>query len=816
MSLDPRSDQIRLREHRKLHRLTATGAGCAIVAFLGAILRDAEPWMVWTAIGCSLLALVAGAACLERVSRRFPVAPALSPVFVLMGITPWLWQVAVRFVGYDGSPLEVVLISSVLCLVCGLAAAGCWAEFQPLAMLGSLFVVMFSATLWNGVLPRAGIAGFAVCGLAWLAVGHWASLSTRMKDRRRPAPRGTFLLPAVLAGCLLGGLALGGANRIWSLAGWMPSSGGDGAYDPAAMSGVGNGDALVSGQDNIQSFGPIEDAPFRSSDQPSLYDVFNELYDEPITPKNMDRAVALPPEFGGVPEKRMTRSERAAREFSTLRKKSSSTAKVSGLRSTALLYVKGRVPLHMRLVVHDLFDGIAWYPADLPVEDKLPRLAMQREGKRDWLIPGNLTRTWDFLAPVEPHALKIIHLDTNRIPSPLFLRGVHIDLVDDTTFYQWAADGLLALNRKQLPSLTTIHLRSRAIDRPTLAQEAYWSCETGAPSAVLPVGGEMDRLRELALEWTRGVPRGWPQVEAIVDRLKKDYVLDPDHKTSPDSPLPVADFLLRDKRGPDHMFATATALLLRSLKYSTRFVTGFHASPARFDRSREHTPVLGEDAHAWVEVLLSGSTWVPVEPTPGYEFLGPPPGWWDRLASAAFALLAAARAHWPALAATVLAAFVAWRERNRLVDLTATTWWRLRPANSARTRLVSTLGLIERRGSLAGAMRPLGKSPERWLNGFAHWTPDERALLVEFARRVDASVFGPAETLATTDVAPLCQRVASLCTRSRLSILACPEAPVAPTSIPSKPLAVPPQPTGSVVSLQLQFHPPGTRTMPSP
>jgi hypothetical protein len=113
-------------------------------------------------------------------------------------------------------------------------------------------------------------------------------------------------------------------------------------------------------------------------------------------------------------------------------------------------------------------------------------------------------------------------------------------------------------------------------------------------------------------------------------------------------------------------------------------------------------------------------------------------------------------------------------------------------------------------------MRPLGKSPERWLNGFAHWTPDERALLVEFARRVDASVFGPAETLATTDVAPLCQRVASLCTRSRLSIIACPEAPVAPTSIPSKPLAVPPQPTGSVVSLQLQFHPPGTRTMPSP
>jgi protein-glutamine gamma-glutamyltransferase len=796
------------RDRWRLHALVAGGAGCAVGAFLGAILRDASPLEVWGAIALALGALIAGALWLGRVAKRFPVAPALSPVFVLMGIGPWVWQVVVRVAGYDGSPLEVVLISSVLCLVCGLAAAGCWREFQPLAMLGSLFVVMFSATLWNGALPIAGTAGFALCGLAWLVIDHWAALSLRMKDRRRASPRGTLVLPGVLAGCLVVGLALGGANRIWSLKGWMPSSGGDGNYDPAAMSGVGNGDALVSGQDNIQSFGPIEDAPFRSSEQPSLYDVFNELYDEPVTTKNMDRSVALPPEFGGVPEKRMTRTERAAREFSTLRKMSSSTAKVEGLRSNALLYVKGRVPLHMRLTIHDLFDGITWYPADPPPEEKLPRLTMAKEGPRSWLIPGNPARAWDFLAPTESHALKIIHLDTNRIPTPLFLRGLHIDLLDDPTFYKWAGDGLLALDRKKLPSLTTIHLRSRAVNHRLLAKEVFWSRETGQPTAVLPVGGEMEQVRRLAHAWTVGVPRGSAQIDAIVSRLKAEYVLDRDHKTAPDSPLPVADFLLRERRGPDYQFATATAVLLRSLGYSTRFVTGFYAAPERFDRAKEHTPILGEDAHAWVEVYLAGPTWVAVEPTPGYELLATPPGWWDRVVATARKLAAGAFAVWPVLVTVGMVLLVGWRERDRLADLAVTGWWRLRPVRTQRERVLATFGLVEYRGRLARAGRPRGKSPERWLTGFSHWTPDERALLVEFARRVDWSLFAPESVAATSDVPSLCERVASLCTRGRFATSARP--PMATPSL-KKSVTIPvvtTPPRSEMVSLQLQFTPP--------
>jgi protein-glutamine gamma-glutamyltransferase len=62
----------------------------------------------------------------------------------------------------------------------------------------------------------------------------------------------------------------------------MPSSGGNQQYDEAARSGVGDGDALAAGTENIRSFAPIENAPFLNSHEQTLYDVFDEMYDEPV------------------------------------------------------------------------------------------------------------------------------------------------------------------------------------------------------------------------------------------------------------------------------------------------------------------------------------------------------------------------------------------------------------------------------------------------------------------------------------------------------------------------------------------------------
>ena len=47
-----------------------------------------------------------------------------------------------------------------------------------------------------------------------------------------------------------------------------------------ARDGIGNGDILVAGLDNIRSFAPIENAPFAASHDPTLYDVFDDSYNE--------------------------------------------------------------------------------------------------------------------------------------------------------------------------------------------------------------------------------------------------------------------------------------------------------------------------------------------------------------------------------------------------------------------------------------------------------------------------------------------------------------------------------------------------------
>ncbi len=145
----------------------------------------------------------------------------------------------------------------------------------------------------------------------------------------------------------------------------------------------------------------------------------------------------------------------------------------------------------------------------------------------------------------------------------------------------------------------------------------------------------MGRIKDLATQWTTGVPRGWQQVETIARRLREEYQLDDEWRPEAGCPSPVAHFLFISRRGPDYLFASSAALMLRSLGYSTRVVTGFYADPRQFDRKSGHTPVTKEDAHTWVECSLGANYWATVEATPGYEVLDPPPSLIARLFAAA-------------------------------------------------------------------------------------------------------------------------------------------------------------------------------------
>ena len=76
----------------------------------------------------------------------------------------------------------------------------------------------------------------------------------------------------------------------------------------------------------------------------------------------------------------------------------------------------------------------------------------------------------------------------------------------------------------------------------------------------------------------------------------------------------LVNFLTKTKRGFCQQFASAMAVLVRSLGYPARVATGF--TPGLYDPKQKVYRVSTTNAHTWVEVMFPGYGWIPFEPTP--------------------------------------------------------------------------------------------------------------------------------------------------------------------------------------------------------
>lgn len=125
---------------------------------------------------------------------------------------------------------------------------------------------------------------------------------------------------------------------------------------------------------------------------------------------------------------------------------------------------------------------------------------------------------------------------------------------------------------------------------------------------------ELDpRIRSLARRVTQGAADDLGRALAVEEYLRTSfgYTLDaPD--TVPEDPL--ADFLFNRRQGHCEYFASAMAVILRTLGIPSRVVTGF--------QSGAYNPLSGwqviraSDAHSWVEAWIPNRGWVTFDPTP--------------------------------------------------------------------------------------------------------------------------------------------------------------------------------------------------------
>jgi transglutaminase-like putative cysteine protease len=121
------------------------------------------------------------------------------------------------------------------------------------------------------------------------------------------------------------------------------------------------------------------------------------------------------------------------------------------------------------------------------------------------------------------------------------------------------------------------------------------------------------RIPELARQMTAGADTPAQKARALENHLRNDYGYTLELLSKPvDDPL--AYFLFERKKGHCEYFASAMAVMLRTLGIPSRVVTGF--------QSGVYNPMTGwqviraSDAHSWVEAWIEGRGWTTFDPTP--------------------------------------------------------------------------------------------------------------------------------------------------------------------------------------------------------
>ncbi|WMJ85269.1 transglutaminase-like domain-containing protein [Anaerocolumna sp. MB42-C2] len=125
-----------------------------------------------------------------------------------------------------------------------------------------------------------------------------------------------------------------------------------------------------------------------------------------------------------------------------------------------------------------------------------------------------------------------------------------------------------------------------------------------------------DRVRNLAIDLTRGLDNNYDKLKAIEAYLNK-FPYNTKVSKRPKGRDFVDYFLFEQKKGYCTYFATTMGVLARCLDIPTRYVEGFVVDYKNLDGSNTYK-VLNSSAHSWVEAYIEGIGWIPFEPTPLY------------------------------------------------------------------------------------------------------------------------------------------------------------------------------------------------------
>ena len=510
--------------------------------------------------------------------------------------------------------------------------------------------------------------------------------------------------------------------------GFMPTSGGSSWSDPAARSGVGTGDASIAAKDRPESFGAVDSEMFLESKELSLYDMFNEVTGEPMKLRTAERAQALNPENFAPSHERAAESEKGGGSFSTDRMPPDEHRHQSDAKDSSVVQWDGATGIRLAMHRYDTFDGSDWtQSADLSVNHLLRKDVGEdvwffEPAKHKWLAPDP-DSVWVGL-------LKVIRLDSNRLPVPMMTAGVHIKDIDGPDFYGIHRDGGLYMPpRSKVPPLTVVHVAGTTISEDEL--------RAGLVCGPVVTSTSLHEIRSLAREVSGERTHAYDKLRAIVDHLRNEFSLGvqgaPPERT--DEPGVSLRRFLRSRHGQNHLFATAAALMAREIGLQSRLVTGFYVRPDAFEVAAGHAAVLPTDVHVWAEVKLSDGRWFEIEPTPTFREPVYRPSIW--LASWRFATT-----HWTKAAGMAFVLTFGWITRRLWMEWLVSLIWNMAAWLQPRHRLRLAIAIIETRARLVGQSRPVGRTQRDWIEGLTDGDTELTVAARQFCDAADALFFG--------------------------------------------------------------------------
>lgn len=135
----------------------------------------------------------------------------------------------------------------------------------------------------------------------------------------------------------------------------------------------------------------------------------------------------------------------------------------------------------------------------------------------------------------------------------------------------------------------------------------------GAAARYLQLPPLAPRIPSLAREVTAGTDGPAAAGVALVTFLHRQFTYSLSLERHTALP-PLEEFLFVSRRGNCEYFASALAVMLRSLGIPARVITGFQRG--EWNPYGEYFLVRMADAHAWVEAYVDGAGWITLDPSP--------------------------------------------------------------------------------------------------------------------------------------------------------------------------------------------------------